>query len=55
MLRALGFLTLGFLTLGILGFRFAPPQALRFHPLRGFGRVSLHQFVQSFLVGGTAS
>jgi hypothetical protein len=30
-LRALGFLT--FVTLGL---RFAPPQALCFHPLRGF-------------------
>jgi hypothetical protein len=29
---------LGSLTFVILGFRFAPPQALRFHPLRGFGK-----------------
>jgi len=28
---------LGFLAFVILGFRFAPPQALCFHPLRGFG------------------
>jgi len=27
---------LGFLIVRILGFRFAPPQALCFHPLRGF-------------------
>jgi hypothetical protein len=26
---------LGFFTFAILGFRFAPPQALCFHPLRG--------------------
>ena len=27
---------LGFFTFVILGFRFAPPQALCLHPLRGF-------------------
>ena len=32
---------LGFPTFVILGFRFAPPQALCFHPLRGFWRCKL--------------
>jgi hypothetical protein len=30
---------LGFLFFVILGFRFAPPQALRLHPLRGFWNI----------------
>jgi hypothetical protein len=32
--------TLGFLGFNNLGFRCAPPQALGFHPLRGFGNVA---------------
>jgi len=31
---------LGSFSLPFLGFRFAPPQVLCFHPLRGFGTVS---------------
>ena len=33
---------LGFLPFVILGFRSAPPQALCFHPLSGFGKATLH-------------
>jgi len=31
----------------ILGFRFAPPQALCFHPLRGLNKKNLYQLIQS--------
>jgi len=42
-LRALGYFW--FLN---LGFRFAPPQALCFHPLRGLGQLDPHGLVQRF-------
>jgi hypothetical protein len=36
------------LTFVVLGFRFAPPQALCLHPLRGFYWARLHWLVHSF-------
>ena len=40
---------LGSLTFVSLGFRFASPQALCFHPLRGFGKGNQRRLVQNFL------
>jgi hypothetical protein len=48
-LRYRTFHALGSLTFVSLGFRFASPQPLCFHPLRGFGKGNQRRLVQNFL------